>query len=165
MKELKSRTLLFLVLFCIWVLLSLPLSSQELIVGGIVSLVTAMIPWRRTALLSEVKVTPKSILFSFAYVFVFLKALVLANLDVALRVLSPKLPGNSGIVRVKTKLTSRLGRLILANSITLTPGTITVETKDDEFYIHWIDIKGHGVEERTKSIVSGFEKYLEVLFG
>ena len=68
-------------------------------------------------------------------------------------------------VEVKTKLKSRIGRIFLANSITLTPGTLTVETKDDAYYIHWIDVTSETVEESTREIVSKFEKYLEVFFG
>jgi multicomponent Na+:H+ antiporter subunit E len=97
--------------------------------------------------------------------FVFLGELIKSNLDVAFRVLHPKLPINPGIVKVKTRLTSRLGRIALANSITLTPGTITVETKGDTFYIHWIDARAKNIEESTKAIVEKFERYLEVIFG
>ena len=80
-------------------------------------------------------------------------------------VAAPSLPVNPGIVEVKTKLKSRLGRLILANSITLTPGTFTVEIRDDSLFIHWIDVKGSDPEEATEMIVRKFEKYLEVMYG
>ena len=75
------------------------------------------------------------------------------------------LPINPGIVKVQTKLKSRLGRAFLANSITLTPGTLTVETKGEYFYIHCIDVTSHDIEEATQKIVSTFEKYLEVIYG
>jgi multicomponent Na+:H+ antiporter subunit E len=53
----------------------------------------------------------------------------------------------------------------VANSITLTPGTITVDIKDDTLYIHWIDVTSTDIEEATKNIVVSFEKYLEVMYG
>ena len=53
----------------------------------------------------------------------------------------------------------------MANSITLTPGTLSVEVKDDYYYIHWIDVTDMDVEGATEKIVAGFEKYLEVIFG
>jgi multicomponent Na+:H+ antiporter subunit E len=68
-------------------------------------------------------------------------------------------------VKVKTSLHSKTGRLVLANSITLTPGTLTVETRDDYYYIHWIDVTTQDVEKASREIVSKFEKYLEVMFG
>ena len=55
--------------------------------------------------------------------------------------------------------------MMLANSITLTPGTITVDIKDDTLYIHWIDVTSTDIEEATKNIVTLFEKYLEVMYG
>ncbi|MFA7123327.1 MAG: Na+/H+ antiporter subunit E, partial [Candidatus Delongbacteria bacterium] len=83
----------------------------------------------------------------------------------ALRVIKPVIPINPGIVKVKTKLKSPMGRLMLTNSITLTPGTLTVDIKDDTLYIHWIDVKDKEESGATEKIVSNFEKYLEVIFG
>ncbi len=99
------------------------------------------------------------------YLFVFMWELLKSNIDVALRVISPRLPINPGIVKVKTRLKSPLGRAFLANSITLTPGTLTVEMKDEYFYIHWIDVTSENIEGATESIVSNLEKYLEIIFG
>ncbi|HRZ88080.1 MAG TPA: Na+/H+ antiporter subunit E, partial [Spirochaetia bacterium] len=100
-----------------------------------------------------------------AYFFVFAKALVLSNLDVAFRVLHPRLPIAPGIVKVKTRLKTPLGRLLLANSITLTPGTITVEMRGEDIYVHWIKVADSDPEGATAAIVGGFEKYLEVICG
>ena len=54
--------------------------------------------------------------------------------------MSPSLPINPGIVEVKTRLTSKIGRLFPANSITLIPGTLTVHIKGDSLFIHWVDV-------------------------
>jgi multicomponent Na+:H+ antiporter subunit E len=83
----------------------------------------------------------------------------------AYRVLSPSLPINPGIVEVKTKLKSKIGRVILADSITLTPGTFTLDLKDDSMFIHWVDVKSTDLEKSTQLIVNKFEKYLEVMYG
>jgi multicomponent Na+:H+ antiporter subunit E len=91
--------------------------------------------------------------------------LIKSNFDVARRVLTPALPIKPGIVEVKTKLKSKFARMLLANSITLTPGTLTVDVKDDSFFIHWIDVKNEDVEAASKEIVEKFEKYLEVIYG
>jgi len=53
----------------------------------------------------------------------------------------------------------------LANSITLTPGTLTVEMRNEYFYIHWIDVTKEDILGATEAIVSKFEKYLEVIYG
>jgi len=62
--------------------------------------------------------------------------IILANILVAKLVLSPKLKIEPQIFSFKTKLTSDLAQTTYGNSITLTPGTITVEIKGDEFYVH-----------------------------
>lgn len=109
--------------------------------------------------------TPKAFIYTLVYLLVFAWELLKSNLDVARRVLSPGLPINSGIVEVKTKLTSPMGRMILANSITLTPGTLTVDIESDSLYIHWIDVKSDDINAATDAIVRKFEKYLEVIYG
>ncbi len=100
-----------------------------------------------------------------AYIPYLLRAIVAANIDVAKRVINPRLPIRPGIVKVRTTLESPLGRLFLTSSITLTPGTLTVETSGRELYIHWIDVEADGVEEASERIVRGFERYLERIFG
>ncbi|WGI16719.1 Na+/H+ antiporter subunit E [Methanonatronarchaeum sp. AMET-Sl] len=61
-----------------------------------------------------------------------------ANIDIAWRVITGKI--TPGIVKIKTGLKNDLSITMLANSITLTPGTLTVDHKDDEFYVHWMNV-------------------------
>lgn len=110
-------------------------------------------------------VTPKKIVYSIVYIGYMFIAIVQSTMDVARRIIKKKIPLNPGIVKVKTNLKSKAGRMILANSITLTPGTLTVDVQDDYYYIHWIDITAMDVEGASREIVEGFEKYLEVIFG
>jgi multicomponent Na+:H+ antiporter subunit E len=65
--------------------------------------------------------------FVFLYIPVFLYECIKANIDVAYRVMHPALPINPGIVKVKTNLKTDTGLTFLANSITLTPGTMSVD--------------------------------------
>jgi len=100
-----------------------------------------------------------------AYVPVFTWALIVANFDVAYRVIHPAMPIRPGIVKVKTNLKSREGRTMLANSITLTPGTMTVDLTDDGYlYIHWINVKHEDVEGATRDIVERFERIIGRIF-
>ena len=79
----------------------------------------------------------------------------------AYRVLHPGLPVKPGIVRAKSNLTTDIGKVFLANSITMTPGTITVDIIDDNFYIHWIYVHSKDPEVYTHKIMGRFEKYLK----
>jgi multicomponent Na+:H+ antiporter subunit E len=99
------------------------------------------------------------------YILYLLKEMVKANFDVARRVIQPRMNINPGIVKTHTRLTSPVARMFLANSITLTPGTLSVELKGQDLYVHWIDVTGIDEASATATIVRGFERYLEVIFG
>jgi multicomponent Na+:H+ antiporter subunit E len=81
-------------------------------------------------------------------------------------VINPKLPINPGIVKVKTTLKSDTALTFLANSITLTPGTLCVDIVAEEglLYIHWIDVKSQDVEKASQLIVTKFENVLKKIF-
>ncbi|MCF7945171.1 MAG: Na+/H+ antiporter subunit E, partial [Spirochaetia bacterium] len=165
MTAIKKRLVLGIMLFILWNLIVYPINRQEIFAGAVISLFLISMPLPGLAVFAEVKLHPKRIFYAAIFIFIFLWEVVKSNIDVALRVLKPVIPMNPGIVKVKTKLKSRLGKLVLANAITLTPGTITVDTYGQYLYIHWISVDADGVDASTKKIVSHFEKYLEVIFG
>lgn len=139
-----------------------PWNPQEAVVGAPVAALISLLPFSLASPLGDLRLNPKALASLLTYGFVFSKALVLSNLDVAFRVLHPRLPIDPGIVKVKTKLKTPLGRLLLANSITLTPGTITVELRGEDMYIHGIKVADLDPEAATAAIVGDFERYLEV---
>ena len=75
-------------------------------------------------------------------------------------------PIKPGIVKVETSLKSDTGLTFLANSITLTPGTLTVDIDREGgfLYIHWINVRHKDIEGATKSIVKRFERILTRIF-
>ena len=87
-----------------------------------------------------------------------------ANIDVAIRVIHPDIPIRPGIVKVQTTLTSEMAKTFLANSITLTPGTLTVDIDGKDLYIHWINIDTDSAEKRTAKICGRFEPLLRRIF-
>ncbi len=160
----KTFIIATFLLFITWILLA-GMTTEEVIFGGLVALLVTLLFLPRLRILGDIKFSLKAIIYFIRYIFVFSWELIKSNLDVARRVISPKLPINPGIVKVKTKLKTPLGRAFLANSITLTPGTLTVEMKGEYFYIHWIDVSVSDINSTTEAIVVKFEKYLEVIFG
>ncbi len=158
MKKLTALFTAALILAGVWLLLTASPAADELIVGGFVLVLTLVVFGKSALIFGGVKIGPKLLIMLPVYLFVFLMELIKSNLDVARRVLSPSLPVNPGIVKVKTELKSDIGRLLLANSITLTPGTLTLDVIDDELYVHWIDVKdksliGRRFERIAKEIV------------
>ena len=147
------------VLFIIWLGLTNSFHYQELLAGLLLSgaIVWLTIPSQSANRESQLW-QPLALL---TYLPVFFKNLMLANIDVAGRVLNPKLPINPGIVKVNTSLTAPYQRLILANSITLTPGTVTLETEDQAMYIHWIDVQTTNVEHAGNTIKGEIEAAIE----
>jgi multicomponent Na+:H+ antiporter subunit E len=141
------------VLFIAWVGLTNSFHYQELFAGV---MITAVIVW--LTIPAETATRQWSVLGLLAYFPIFLHALVLANIDVAMRVLNPKLPINPGIVRVPTQLTTPYQRLILANSITLTPGTITLEMDNEDVYIHWLAVEDGDPEQNGETIKGAMER-------
>jgi len=86
-----------------------------------------------------------------------------ANFDVAYRVITGKI--NPGIVKISPKLKTDLGISMLANSITLTPGTLSVDIDEDtnDLYIHWINVKKEALKEKQvdcKYICGNFPKWV-----
>lgn len=156
---------LFVALFLFWVLLNGSLAGDVLIVGAVASALIAIFFRGHLGWFSELRLTPKALATTIAYVFYYLKELVKSNVNVAAIVLSPALPVKPGIVTVRTKLKSSMGRMLLANSITLTPGTLTVDIDGDELHIHWVTVDSPDIEGATQAIVAGFERYLEVMYG
>lgn len=144
-------------LWVIWIALTLSFSIQELISGFMVSFIIAYLYTKIYK--SDDKFSFRPIVY-LQYAIVFIKNLILSNIDVAKRVIDPKLPINPGIVEIKTNLKKDYKKLILANSITLTPGTITLDVKDDSMFIHWIDVTTSDIEKASKEISGDFEEVL-----
>ena len=161
MKRARSIAVMFVGLFLVWVLLTSSFQYEELIAGALVAALITLFLKGQAVLFDGFKFGIKPIFKLFLYFFIFLWQLILANIDVAKRVLSPSLPLNPGVVRVRTKLKSPLAKLMLSSSITLTPGTLTMDIQGQDLFIHWIDVKGKDMESATEAIVSVFEKGLE----
>jgi multicomponent Na+:H+ antiporter subunit E len=74
------------------------------------------------------------------------------------------MPIRPGIVKVRTRLQTEMARTFLANSITLTPGTLSVDMIEDHLYVHWINIVSEDPTKETEIIVKRFEELLERVF-
>jgi multicomponent Na+:H+ antiporter subunit E len=162
--KVKNSIALFLILMVVWILVNNSFSGQIIIIGLILSAVITLLFGTNLRIFDELKFTPTALGYTLIYLFVFLIELIKSNLDVARRVLTPSLPINPGIVKTKTSLKSKMGRMILANSITLTPGTLSVDIDNDTLYIHWIDVCCEDIDKATNAIVKKFEKHLVKIY-
>ncbi len=163
--KVRDRAVLFVTLLLFWVMLNGTLAVESLIIGILVSFSITLLFCSGLSFFTEFRATPQAFAAGILYYIYFFKELVKSNFRLAAIVLSPSLPINPGIVKVRTKLKSRMGRLMLANSITLTPGTLTMEIDGEWIYIHCVTVESPDIDEATAKIVAGFESYLEVMYG
>jgi len=126
-----------LVLLALWLLMSG--IYQPLIIGlGLFSVALVVLISHRMDLIEREGMPFHLILHIPKYWLWLIKEIVLANIHVARLILDPKLPISPSMIEVKATQNSDLGRVIHANSITLTPGTVSVELEGDVILVHAI---------------------------
>lgn len=160
-----KKLVLGIISFLCWMVLTWTLYLPSLLVGLVVSMFIAL--WFGDVFVERAGnfFQIKRLAYLLYYIPLFTYYCLLANFDVAYRVLHPALPIEPGIVKVKTTLTNTTAKVALANSITLTPGTLSVEMTDDGYlYVHWIKVRTTDVEEATEMIIRKFEKVLKEIF-
>ena len=156
--------LCLLTVFALWMLLFWSVDPWVIGAGVFFSLIVgsllgAVFPEEMQKFLN-----PMRWLFFVLYLPYFFFYCIRANFDVMFRVIHPDVPIRPGIVKVQTCLTSGMGRTFLANSITLTPGTLTVDIDGQDFYIHWINVDTDDAEKRSAEICGRFEPLLKRIF-
>ncbi len=161
MKHISRWLYTTVVFLIIWIGLTGTLRRDEFLTGLGVSIILALFTYHIFTTEGVKNLTPKRVFCAVVYFFpFFFWEMIKANFDVAYRVISPKRPINPGIVHVKTKMKSDLGRLLVTSSITLTPGTFSLDIDDDNLFIHWINVKDTSIEGASEKIPGVFEKCL-----
>jgi multicomponent Na+:H+ antiporter subunit E len=152
----KVQFLLNLVLTIVWVFLTGSLAFQNFIFGFILSFIILWVISRKQENKKYFSIAPQIISFFFYFLYELLKA----NLQVAADVVTPKNYMTPGIIAYPLDAKTDLEITMLANIISLTPGTLSLDVSDDKkvLYIHamYIDDKSSFIE----GIKNGFEKRL-----
>lgn len=160
-------TFVFWIVFVLQDINIFKLDIQEVIAGLIVSIIIGYFTSPLFVKEDGFWILKKGRIFKLlAYVPIYTIELIKANIDMAKRAFSMKI--DPGIVKIPTDLKSDYGLSLLANSITLTPGTITLdvyeEDEKDYLYIHWINVETED-EEKAGVIIKGkFEKWIRGIF-
>ena len=156
----------FIVSYGFWILLTWSLSPQELIAGAVVCLLVALFSARFFIHGNSLWFfNPVRLLTAlFYWLGVFMVELFKANVDMAKRCFTGCKNINPGIVKIPVDLESYYGQAALANSITLTPGTITMDIVEEDgqtyYYVHWIDVTKPSGKEAGDAIKGRLEKGL-----
>ncbi|QNO13627.1 Na+/H+ antiporter subunit E [Alkalicella caledoniensis] len=159
----KTPLVLFLFLFGFWIIASETIDVQHVVAGVIVAYLIELFNrdflndfhfFGRQSFVEKITVLT-------SVLFILIKDMIIANIQVAMIVLSPKMPISPGIVTFKTNLKSPLARTLLANSITLTPGTLTIDVDEDIFVVHYLteensqDVQNWNAKEKIRVLDGG----------
>jgi len=146
-------------MFLLWCALVFPVTLEKNIVGIIVSFTISAGLY---IFVKDKKVFNIGRILNFIwFVLIFTYELIKANFIMAKLVLTPSLPISPKIIKVKTTIKSNTGRAFLANAITLTPGTLSVDLKEDDIFIHIVE----GIKvSNGEDIIKPFEKVIKGAF-
>jgi multicomponent Na+:H+ antiporter subunit E len=150
-----------LYLFGGWMLFNWSIAPFSLLMGAFFSFITALVSFR--FFITDVEADRRALLPK-PYLMVYYLLLLIFKLYVSsFKVLYHVLLGriNPRIVHFRTRLKSDLARVVLTNSITLTPGTITLDLKDDHLIVHWLDAQTSHSRYAGELIKGEFERILK----
>lgn len=152
---------MLLLFFLAWIIFNGRITAEIVIFGLVISgLMFSFICKFMDYSPQKEKILIKKSLAFCGYIFLLIKEIIKANLTVCHMILTRNEIMEPVIVKVPTNLKSDIGRVILANSITLTPGTITVSVNEKELIVHCLDKSlAEGMED------SMFVKLLEEMEG
>ncbi|OFW56153.1 MAG: hypothetical protein A2W01_09350 [Candidatus Solincola sediminis] len=132
----RRKLLLFAVLFLFWIVLTATLAANDIVLGAISSALVAGITMLLFGQALDDRFTPRVLLKLPWFILRLIWEIIKANIDVAKIILNPKLPVDPRIVQYRTYLPDDLPRTFFADSITLTPGTVTVDIEDNLLSVH-----------------------------
>ncbi len=146
--------------YIIYLLLVIPADPDELILGLIVALVSSIIIFKYLPFNTRL-FNPVRIVRGIIYIPYFLWKMIVANIEIALIVLRPVLKIKPSIVKAGTSLKSNEGKLLLTSSITLTPGTLSIDLENDQVYIHRVKTEKTSEADTKKEVLDPFEKFIK----
>lgn len=144
-REKRTKTAKFAMTFCLlfafWLLLSGKFDLFHITLGVICSIFVSWFSY--DLLFANIRLGDTWTIFRRFVMYIpwLLYEIIISNFHVASLALRPKMPISPRIIRFKSKLESDISYVTLANSITLTPGTVTMDIEGDELVVHALDRK------------------------
>jgi len=162
---LRGFVWLWFLLAAVWLAVSSTFTVESVLAGALISAALAAYFARRFEIWGGIRVSPGRVYHFLLYTGVFLRELVRANIAMMRYVYAPRIQIEPGIVTVKTRLKSPIGRLALANSVSLTPGSLVLDLEGEEMRVHCLDLRGADPSEVARGMTRGIEEPLEKIFG
>jgi len=154
---------MLLFLFAFWVVLNGAWTTEIAITGGVISLLLYLFIWKFMGYSPRrdwayARRMPRGLM----YVAFLIGEIFKSSWATICFIWSPREEVAPEVTSFRTRLKTGMGKVILANSITLTPGTITVDVRDDVFLVHCLDetfdqgLEGSEMEKRI-AVLEGRE--------
>ena len=134
-RQLPNLVLLGLMLAAIWLLLSGLFKPLLLVLGTLAVMLTVVLAKRMNIVDAESNPVMATLRYMRYWPWLLVE-MVKSSIDVARRVLSPEMPISPTVFEVRSTQKTAVGRVVLANSITLTPGTVTMDVDGDRIKVH-----------------------------
>ncbi len=152
---------MFFVLLLLWIIFNGKFTWEILIIGALVCVALYVFLWKFVDYSPKKELAfLKRIIKAIVYLFILIKEIIVANCNVIYYIYNAKLEVEPRIVYFKKKFKEEAHQTILADSITLTPGTITLRLDGDRYIVHCLDKEmGKGLDR------SLFVKQLEKIEG
>ncbi len=156
---------LWIVLFVVWMIYTLDFHAESLILGISLSMIVTVFSYpvffnREQAL--ESRIIYRWDLAVLYFIFLIIQS-YLASFTLIYQMLTGRY--SSGVVRIKTRLKSRIGKTMMANTISLIPGTLSLWLEGNYIYVHWFDQKTKHRLQAERIIKEPMESVLMKLFG
>lgn len=140
-KKRNGSILLVILLLIFWMVIASTISWIELVFGFFSSIMIVLYSYDLVFTEDDsVKIRPRTLKALFVLIFTLLWEIFVANFHVAKIVLSRKMSIDPGFATIKNPLEKDLNKALYGNAITMTPGTLTVDMKDDEIIVHGLEM-------------------------
>jgi len=164
LRKINRIIITFVFLMLLWLLLTFNLDLFSLLLGIIFSFFISLVTF--DLFVEKEEKIQKGLLprfdFFIFYFFVALWEIYLASFSVAYQVITMRI--NPKTIKIKTNLKSKFAQALLANSITLTPGTAVIDLQKKHLYIHWLTAKTNDSKRAAKIIKGNYESQLRRIF-
>ncbi|MFA5479566.1 MAG: Na+/H+ antiporter subunit E [Candidatus Muiribacteriota bacterium] len=150
--------------FAVWFLFSGEYSEYSIYAGFIFAFISAIYSYN--IYIEDSEIHRSAIFFRFDLLFIYLLLIFIEGYFASYELIKLvfKRKYNPGIIRIKTKLRSDIGRVLLANSITMVPGTLSVWMENNYIFVHWFDVKTINSIHSGKIIKERLEKMIGRIF-
>lgn len=159
-----GRIAAFIFSMLMWTMLNWRPDGEQAALGVVISLIGAYMFGDVLDINYRRYLQPKRYLHFAIYIVRLVYLMLTSAVDIAWRVLQPGIPLRSGIIKIKTRLKSDVSRTMLANTLSLSPGTMTVDMVDDDVYVHWLDVGSQDPRKAGQMIAERTEKMIKEIF-